>query len=97
MEIIEVDPRDLRLLSSRNEGAEPIRLHQQLAEFGGSIESMPPIQVLRMTDGAYLIQNGVTRATRAAMLHPGVKIRATVEGSWPRHSRWYRRLEETLP
>lgn len=97
MEIIEVDPRDLLLPACRNEGAEPIRLHKQLAEFGRSIESMPPIIVRRTPDGAFLIRNGVTRATRAAMLHPGVLIQAIVEGSWPRHSRWYRRLEETLP
>lgn len=97
MEIIEVDPRDLRLLSSRHEGADPTRLHQQLADFGRSIENMPPIHVRRTPDGAYLIRDGVTRATRAAILHPGIKIKAILEGTWPRHSRWYRRLEETLP
>lgn len=97
MEQIEVDPRNLRLSSARFEGADPLKLHRQLAEYGREIEGMPPIEVDRTSEGEYLIRDGVTQATRAAMVCPGARIAAIVRGQVPRHSQWYRRLEETLP
>jgi hypothetical protein len=36
---------------------------------------MPTVEVSRGTDGELVINNGVTRATRVAMLRPGLLIR----------------------
>lgn len=41
---------------------------------------MPPIWVLESLDGALLITNGVTRATRIAKLAPGRLVRVEVIG-----------------
>lgn len=39
---------------------------------------MPIIEVYRGTDGELVIFNGVTRATRAAKLLPGQKVRVEI-------------------
>ena len=39
---------------------------------------MPPLQVVRGKDGHLRINDGVTRATRAAQLQPGVLVPAEV-------------------
>jgi hypothetical protein len=76
----DVDPRDLRLPSSRLSGADPMKLHRQIARFGASAAGMPPPCVYEGSDGALVLYNGVTRATRIAKLAPGTLIRVEVIG-----------------
>src|SRR3954464_15337067 len=70
-EFLDVDPATLHVPSSRRDGADPYKLQRQIAKHGKSIAGMPPIEVSRGTDGELIINNGVTRATRAARLLPG--------------------------
>jgi hypothetical protein len=44
---------------------------------------MPPLEVSRGTDGEFLINNGVTRATRIAKLSPGATVRVEVIDDLP--------------
>src|SRR5437879_3358245 len=71
---LDVDPRELRVLSSRSGGADPAKLHRQIAHFGKTTAGMPAIWVTEGSDGALAIMNGVTRATRLAKLAPGVLV-----------------------
>lgn len=74
----DVDPRELRLPSSRRSGAELSKLQRQIARFGQSVTGMPPIWVREGADGSLLILDGVTRATRVAKLLPGTLVRVEV-------------------
>ena len=80
--IREVDPNDLRLPPSRAGGAEPWKLHQQIAKFGSSKDGMPPIFVYEDPDGVLEISDGVTRATRIAKLVPGETVPVVVIGRY---------------
>jgi hypothetical protein len=73
-EFIEVDPGELHLPPSRPQGADPDKLARQIAKHGTSLDGMPPLQVVRGKDGHLRINDGVTRATRAAKLRPGTLI-----------------------
>jgi len=44
---------------------------RQIAKYGTSLEGMPPLQVIRGRGGLLRINDGVTRATRAARFRPG--------------------------
>lgn len=70
----DVDPRELRLPSSRRSGADLAKLQRQIARHGKSTDGMPPIWVREGSDGALLILDGVTRATRVAKLLPGRRV-----------------------
>ena len=72
----DVDPRDLRVPSSRREGADPLKLHRQIA----SIAGMPPLWAYEAADGVLVVHNGVTRATRIAKLAPGTLVPVEVIG-----------------
>ncbi len=74
---LDVNPRTLRLPNSRRTGADPYKLHRQIAAFGNSVQGMPPLEVSQGSDGALVLNDGATRATRVAMLLPGVTV--TVE------------------
>ena len=76
----DVDPRTLRVSSSRPAGADPFKLQRQIARFGASSVGMPPLIVYEGTDGVLVIYNGVTRATRIAKLAPGTLVRVEVIG-----------------
>jgi len=76
----DVDPRILRVSSSRPNGADPVKLQRQIALFGASAVGMPPPWVYEGTDGELVIFNGITRATRIAKLAPGTLIRVEVIG-----------------
>src|SRR5947209_16928666 len=76
----DLDPRTLRIPSSRPTGADPFKLQRQIALFGASNAGMPPPLVYEGTDGELVIFNGVTRATRMAKLAPGSLIRVEVIG-----------------
>ncbi len=77
-EFLDVDPRTLHVPPSRLSGADPFKLQQQIARFGAGTAGMPPPWVYRGSDGAILIDYGVTRATRIARLAPGTTIRVEV-------------------
>jgi len=76
----DVDPRTLRVPSSRPTGADLVKLQRQIARFGAAIAGMPPPWVYEGTDGELVIFNGITRATRIAKLAPGMLIRVEVIG-----------------
>jgi hypothetical protein len=76
----DVDPRELRVPSSRRSGADPVKLQRQIARFGASSAGMPPLVVYEGTDGMLMVFNGVTRATRIAKLAPGTLVRVEVIG-----------------
>ena len=79
-EYLDVDPRSLRLPGSRLGGADPYKLQQQIARFGSGQIAMPPPWVHRGSDGALMLSDGVTRATRIAKLAPGTLVRVEVIG-----------------
>ncbi len=79
-DIRDVDPRELRPATSRRDGADPIKLHRQIARFGASTDGMPPLIVYEASDGVLVIYNGVTRATRIAKLAPGTTVKVEVIG-----------------
>ena len=60
-----------------------MKLQQQIAQFGTSVQGMPPLEVSRGTDGEFVVNNGVTRATRIAKLLPGVPVRVEVIDDLP--------------
>src|SRR5437764_9795173 len=80
---LDVDPRLLRLPKSRRSGADPYKLNRQIAKFGNSVRGMPPVEVSRGADGELVINNGVTRAVRAAKLLPGTPIRVEIIDDLP--------------
>jgi hypothetical protein len=77
-EYLDVDPRTLRLPGGRVGGADPYKLQRQIAKFGAGQAGMPPPWVYRGSDGALMLSDGVTRATRVAKLCPGASIRVEV-------------------
>lgn len=80
---LDVDPRTLRLPTTRRSGADPLKLQRQIARFGKSMMGMPPPEVSRGSDEELVINNGVTRATRVAMLLPGTLLRVEVIDQLP--------------
>ena len=77
---LDVDPRTLHLPPSRASGADPVKLQRQIAIYGTAVDGMPALWVYRGSDGALMIYDGVTRATRVAMLLPGTPVRVEVIG-----------------
>ncbi|MBI1178900.1 hypothetical protein GC207_15825 [bacterium] len=73
VEPLRVDPAELRLPPTRSEGADPFKLANQIKQHGSSTRGMPPIEVTQGGDGLLRINDGVTRATRAAM-NPGTTV-----------------------
>jgi hypothetical protein len=82
-EFIDVDPGELHLPPSRAQGADPGKLATQIAKYGRSLDGMPRLQVIRGKDGRLRINDGVTRATRAAKLRPGALVPAEVIQNLP--------------
>lgn len=82
MSIREVDPRDLHLPASRNDGVDPWKLHRQIQKHGASKEGMPAILAYRDFDGNLEIMDGVTRATRIAKLLPGETVPVKIIGKY---------------
>ena len=77
-EFIDVDPGELHVPPSRPQGADPGKLSHQIAKHGNLLAGMPPLQLVRGKDGNFRINDGVTRATRAAKLRPGELVPAEV-------------------
>jgi hypothetical protein len=61
-EFRDVDPKELRLPGSRSRGADPVKLHDQIRQFGNSMVGMPPLWVYEAADGVLVVYNGVTRS-----------------------------------
>jgi hypothetical protein len=80
---LDVDPRTLHLPTTRPGGADSFKLHRQIARFGKTTQGMPPLEVSRGSDGELMISDGVTRATRVAMLLPGQLVRVEVIDDYP--------------
>jgi len=76
-EFLDVDPAELHLPGTRRSGADQIKLQRQFGRYGISKIGMPPLEVSRGVDGALVINDGVTRASRMARYAPGVPV--TVE------------------
>jgi hypothetical protein len=83
-EFLDVDPRTLHLPTSRLSGADPVKLHHQIARFGASASGMPPLLAYRGSDKELMVYDGVTRATRVAKLNPGAMVRVEVMRTLPR-------------
>lgn len=93
----DVDPRELRVPTSRPYGADPAKLQRQIAQFGKSAIGMPPPWVFEGTDGILVIYNGVTRATRIAKLAPGTLLRVEVVGKLRRAFGPLPKIKDFLP
>jgi hypothetical protein len=96
-EFLDVDPAQLRLPTSRPAGADPAKLQRQIARHGRSLAGMPPVLLYRGSDGALVVYDGVTRATRAAKLSPGTLIPAEVTGTLQYAVGHYPTVLEKLP
>jgi len=84
-EFILVNPADLHLPPGiRSQGADPVKLSRQIARYGDSLAGMPPLELIRGRDGHLRINDGVTRATRAAKLRPGETVIAEVIATLPK-------------
>jgi hypothetical protein len=92
-----VDPRSLRVPPPRLSGADPVKLHRQLARFGASTAGMPPIEVYEGSDGELMIANGVTRATRVAKLLPGTPVTVEVIGKYRTPVGRFPKIGDLLP
>jgi hypothetical protein len=83
-EFIDVDPAELNLPPARAQGADPGKLAREISLFGSNLDGMPPLELVRGKDGQLRINDGVTRATRAAKLRPGVLAPAEIIQDIPR-------------
>lgn len=82
-EFLDVDPAELHLPGGRRGGADMLKLQRQFARCGISTVGMPVLEVSRGSDGALVINDGVTRATRIARYAPGVTVRVEVIDKLP--------------
>jgi hypothetical protein len=82
-EFIEVEPGELYLPPSRRQGADAGKLARQIGKYGSSLDGMPPLELIRGKDGHLRINDGVTRATRAAKYRPGELVPAEVIQNLP--------------
>lgn len=94
---VDIDPGALRLPGARRFGADPAKLQRQIARFGASTSGMPPLEVSRGSDGMFVINDGVTRATRIAKLAPRTLVRAEVIDDLPFPVGRFPAVEDTLP
>jgi hypothetical protein len=83
VETLMVDPATLHLPTGvRSDGADLTKLARQIARHGDSLTGMPPLELTRGRNGLR-INDGVTRATRAAKLKPGELVPALVIATLP--------------
>jgi hypothetical protein len=92
----DVDPTELRLPSSRSSGADPGKLHRQIAKYGSSTTGMPALLAYEGSDGVLELYDGVTRATRVAKLLPGTTVQVEVVGKLKSPKAKNRRVGEAL-
>src|SRR4051812_24253374 len=94
---LDVDPRLLHVPPSRMSGADPMKLHTQIARYGTSSKGMPPPWVHRGSDGELMIYDGVTRATRIAKLAPGALLRVQLVATLRRPVGHLPTIGDTIP
>ncbi|MCI0333944.1 MAG: hypothetical protein L0228_12055 [Planctomycetes bacterium] len=82
-EFLDVDPAELYLPGSRRGGADVRKLQRQFSRFGASAGRMPPLEVSRGSDGALVLNDSVTRATRIARYAPGIPVTVEVIDELP--------------
>ena len=83
-EFLFVDPARLyRPPGFRSQGADSAKLARQIARYGDSLDGMPRLELVRGRDRHLRINDGVTRATRAAKLRPGELVPAEVIATLP--------------
>ena len=70
----EVDPGDLHLPPSRPDGPNAARYQRQVQRYGGRVKGIPTLEVAEGKHGAFMINNGVTRAVRVFNLSPGTRV-----------------------
>ena len=92
-----LDPRTLRLPVSRPGGADPAKLHRQIAQYGKSTVGMLPLFVFEASDAELIFYDGVTRATRVAKLMPGSTVPVQIIGTVPELGANYPTVQEKLP
>ena len=83
-EFLHVDPATLRLPHSRAEGADRGKYWRHVSRHGASLVGMPPLKLVRDGGGLLRINDGVTRAVRAAKMCPGRTVPAEVIAAEPR-------------
>jgi hypothetical protein len=93
----QVSPRILHLPPSRLQGADPLKLRRQIAQFGKSMTEMPALEVYQDPAGRLMVWNGVTRATRVAKLIPGATVPVVVIGILRKHFDILPTIEDRLP
>lgn len=96
-ELLDVDPRTLRLPQTRLEGADPGKFQRQLSRHGLSTVGMPRLVVVRCSDGELMILDGATRATRVARFLPGQTVPVAVINVVAFRGSLYPTIEERLP
>jgi hypothetical protein len=96
-DLLDVDPQTLHLPPSRAKGADPWKLQRQIAQHGTSTLGMPRLTVFRASDGALVIYDGVTRATRVAKLLPGQTVPVEIIGDLPSPGAKYPTIKDRLP
>ncbi len=74
-----------------------MKLQRQIARFGASTHGMPPLEVSSGTDGEFVINDGVTRATRIAKLSPGTTVQVEVIDDLPIAVGSFPSIREVLP
>jgi hypothetical protein len=95
--IVSIDPALLHLPPSRFDGADPGKLHRQIAKHGASTERMPPLWVHSDPDGLLMIVDGVTRAVRVAKLLPGTTVPVEIVGRLSKSCDYLPTIRERLP
>lgn len=95
-DILQIDPVKLHLPNSLRDGADFLKLQRQFARYGKSTNGMPPLEVSRGIDGAYVINDGVTRATRVARYLPGHLVTVEVIDEIPISVADFLTIGETL-
>ena len=96
-ELLDVDPKTLHLPNSRRDGADPTKLHRQIARYGRSTIGMPRLIVYRGSDGALMLSDGATRATRVAKLCPGETVPIEIVDTLPHPFSHLPTVGEKLP
>jgi hypothetical protein len=77
--------------------ADPVKRHRQIAKHGISTIGMPRLVVFRASDGALVIYDDVTRATRVAKLLPGQTVPIGVLGDLQSPGLHYPTVGDKLP
>ncbi len=96
-EVLNLDPSLLHLPPSRPSGADPVKLSRQIARHGVSTAGMPRLFAFRGSDGALVVYDGVTRATRVAKFLPGRTVPVEVIGDIPSPGGHLPTVGERLP